>query len=240
MSFSWPPEVIKDQVIVKEHHNGLRDNVVRKKTALEGQLFFTQGSVLFADSSGFLDEDNANLSWDNINKRLGIGTATPAVDLHVDTPGSVAAEIAVRLNNPSSASFASTIHDFFVAGARRAQISGVRDGVTSGGFLLFKTVNSGGSPVEFMRVNSLQNVGIGTPSPTSALHIGTGSGSAAAITIDEESATPANPTADVQLRVYMKADKLIIQFNKAGTIHYFTIDLTATASQQVAHTTSAP
>ncbi len=76
MSSGWPPEVINDQVIAPDHHNGLRDNVVRKKAALEGQLFFTQESVLFADSSGFLDEDNANLSWDSTLKRLSVGGGT--------------------------------------------------------------------------------------------------------------------------------------------------------------------
>lgn len=72
----WPPIVIPGQVIEASHQNGILDNAARKKTALEGQLFFTPGSVIFADSSGFLDEDSVNLSWDNTNKRLSIGGAT--------------------------------------------------------------------------------------------------------------------------------------------------------------------
>jgi len=73
---SWPAQVSAGQVIETGHHNGLRDNVARKKTALEGQLFFTEGSVIFADSSGFLDEDNANVSWDSTNKRLSVAGGT--------------------------------------------------------------------------------------------------------------------------------------------------------------------
>jgi hypothetical protein len=49
----------------------------------------TSGSVLFAGASGALSQDNANFFWDDSNNRLGIGTATPAVDISVkpDTDG---------------------------------------------------------------------------------------------------------------------------------------------------------
>jgi hypothetical protein len=39
---------------------------------------FTAGSVVFAGASGVYTQDNAKLFWDNTNKRLGVGTATPA------------------------------------------------------------------------------------------------------------------------------------------------------------------
>lgn len=38
----------------------------------------TTGSVLFIGGSSALAQDNSNFFWDNTNKRLGIGTATPA------------------------------------------------------------------------------------------------------------------------------------------------------------------
>lgn len=41
----------------------------------------TAGSVFFAGASGVLEQDNANLFWDDTNNRLGIGTASPAVPL---------------------------------------------------------------------------------------------------------------------------------------------------------------
>lgn len=37
----------------------------------------TAGSVLFAGTGGLLSQSNANLFWDNTNKRLGIGTTSP-------------------------------------------------------------------------------------------------------------------------------------------------------------------
>lgn len=43
---------------------------------------FTAGSVVFAGASGVYSQDNANLFWDNTNKRLGIGV-TPAYKLDV-------------------------------------------------------------------------------------------------------------------------------------------------------------
>jgi hypothetical protein len=43
----------------------------------------TSGSILFAGSGGSLAQDNSNLFWDNSNKRLGIGTASPSYGLHL-------------------------------------------------------------------------------------------------------------------------------------------------------------
>jgi len=44
----------------------------------------TEGSVLFVGAGGILSQDNSDLFWDDTNKRLGIGTATPATPLEVD------------------------------------------------------------------------------------------------------------------------------------------------------------
>ena len=49
----------------------------------------TAGSIFFAGVGGILAQDNANLFWDDSNNRLGIGTATPAVNLHIQ-PGTPA------------------------------------------------------------------------------------------------------------------------------------------------------
>ena len=51
----------------------------------------TAGSVLFAGAGGLVSQDNANLFWDNTNKRLGIGTATPVgrIEISSDTADSI-------------------------------------------------------------------------------------------------------------------------------------------------------
>jgi hypothetical protein len=43
----------------------------------------TIGSVPFIGTSGVLAQDNSNLFWDNTNKRLGIGTASPSYTFHI-------------------------------------------------------------------------------------------------------------------------------------------------------------
>ncbi len=79
----------------------------------------------------------------------------------------------------------------------------------------------------------------GTPSvPDTLLHL-TAATLRAAITFDEDTVTPANPTSGSQLRIYMKADKFVIQYNDAGTVRYKYLDLTGTGVTWT-HTTTAP
>lgn len=44
---------------------------------------FLSGSILFSNGTTFA-QDNSNFFWDDINNRLGIGTASPATILHVN------------------------------------------------------------------------------------------------------------------------------------------------------------
>jgi len=60
---------------------------------------FTEGSIIFMGSSA-LTQDNSNLFWDDTNKRLGIGTANPMVDLHLYTATGTAIQ---RLESDDSA-----------------------------------------------------------------------------------------------------------------------------------------
>lgn len=82
------------------------------------------------------------------------------------------------------------------------------------------------------------SVGLNVNAPDTRLHIGAGSG-LGAITWNEESSTPANPTSGNQCRLYMKADKLVVQYNDGGTVRYKYLDLTGTGVTWT-HTTSAP
>lgn len=60
---------------------------------------FTQGSVIFK-GSGALDQDNANFFYDKTNKRWGFGTASPAVDIHIQK--SAASGLTLRCKNTST------------------------------------------------------------------------------------------------------------------------------------------
>jgi len=60
-----------------------------------------------------------------------------------------------------------------------------------------------------------------------------------AILFVETSSTPASPASGTEANVYVKANKIIFQWNDAGTIRYKYLDLTGTGVTWV-HTTSAP
>lgn len=65
---------------------------------------FTQGSVVFAGASGVYSQDNSNLSWDDVSKRLGIGTATPGTNAKITiNPNNTADTLATAQINTSVA-----------------------------------------------------------------------------------------------------------------------------------------
>ena len=47
----------------------------------------TTGSILFADGGGLINQSNATFFWDNTNKRLGIGNASPGAPLDIHGTG---------------------------------------------------------------------------------------------------------------------------------------------------------
>jgi Protein of unknown function (DUF2793) len=76
----------------------------------------TAGSVLFAGASGVLQQDNANLFWDDANNALGIGTATPSassvLDLTSTTKGFLLPRMTTGQRNAiSSAPEGLMVHD---------------------------------------------------------------------------------------------------------------------------------
>lgn len=63
---------------------------------------FSTGSVLFIGPSSSIAEDNPNFFWDDTNNRLGIGTASPATTLHVNSSGDVKTRMTSGINGVSS------------------------------------------------------------------------------------------------------------------------------------------
>jgi|TARA_B100000519_G_C14010201_1_gene328316 hypothetical protein len=59
-----------------------------------------------------------------------------------------------------------------------------------------------------------------------------------AININEE-ATPGTPTQDVEAKLYVRDNKLIVAWNDGGTTRYKYLDLTGTGATWT-HTTTAP
>lgn len=60
------------------------------------------------------------------------------------------------------------------------------------------------------------------------------------LTWNERTTTPSNPKAGQEVRMYMKADKLVVQYYDGTTTKYFYLDLTATTNQQWIYTTTPP
>jgi hypothetical protein len=54
---------------------------------VSGPATWSVGSIPFATSTTLLGQDNANLSWDATNSRLGVGQNVPTAKLHVSSPG---------------------------------------------------------------------------------------------------------------------------------------------------------
>ena len=121
---------------------------------------FTAGSVVFAGASGVYTQDNANLFWDNTNDRLGIGTASPAYKLEVNS----AATPTVRVTGPDGV-YADITNG---TGTLRLQVSSTSSflGSVNSGPLVFNT-----AATERMRIESTGNVGIGTTSISAKLQV---------------------------------------------------------------------
>jgi len=136
---------------------------------------FTTGSIPFAGASGIYSQDNANLFWDDTNNYLGIGTASPAVKLHVANSGVPAAGFYRDLDVTIVGTAAQRIE----IGARNgstftpgAAIEGFLDNpATTGGMQFF--TRSSSALTERMRIESSGNVGIGTTSPDALLTVNT-------------------------------------------------------------------
>jgi hypothetical protein len=56
------------------------------------------GQVAFGTAAGVIGGD-AGLFWDNVNKRLGVGTTSPTARQHVQAPGALSSDIAFLVTN---------------------------------------------------------------------------------------------------------------------------------------------
>jgi hypothetical protein len=121
---------------------------------------FTAGSVVFAGASGVYSQDNANYFWDNTNKRLGVGTNTPARGLSVRV------------------SAASDIPGLFVSAAANSYIGFADSGTTDQTGLSVRIGTSGnnfdiqaGGTTTRLRVHSSGGVSIGNTTDPGATNL---------------------------------------------------------------------
>ena len=84
-------------IVLNSDYNALADAA----SAAEPVIELDDGLVLFS-SSGAVEGDS-NLVWDNVNKRLGIGTGSPASALHISRDSSTTDGITVQMGSSSGA-----------------------------------------------------------------------------------------------------------------------------------------
>jgi len=136
---------------------------------------FTAGSVAFADSSGRLTQDNPNLFWDDVNNRLGIGTAVPTSRITVGAAFANTANSAILSTNAGAlgtvaadeiriASIGFTATNETHLGIYAYRVTAGSDYTTAGIGLGVDVDNTGriGGMQIFLHSNG--NLGFGTPS----------------------------------------------------------------------------
>lgn len=139
---------------------------------------FTQGSVVFADGSGNLTEDNSDFFWDSTDNELGIGTNTPSEALDVignveidddDTTGKgILLEAADRpIITRGWDSFTSGSYSGVGRWGVFMEPSTLTFGIPSGGtrYFKFKAFDADSTSSDLVTITSAGNVGIGTDSP---------------------------------------------------------------------------
>lgn len=122
----------------------------------------TNGSVLFANGSGVVSQDNTNFFWDDTNNRLGIGTSSPTSIMEIKSNQN---EKFVLNASADSANYMNQI-SFKNAGTEYAAIVSGKNGINNSVGLYFTT---GG--VSRVAIGANGYVGIGKSSPTNALNV---------------------------------------------------------------------
>lgn len=109
----------------------------------------TAGSVLFAGTSGILEQDNAGLFYDDPGNMLGVGITAPVNKLHIDGGTGVATYMHVTNGTTSG----QTATDGFIFGLNATDVGQIR--MYESKSIQFATAN-----LQAMLINTVQSVAI--------------------------------------------------------------------------------
>ena len=207
-----------DSILAKFESGGTVAGINFKNSTNEWNLLVSGGQIRFSDVTGgsinsFVLEAGAPADTIRIkgDGKIGIGIATPSRVFHVQT----ADQVVTRLESTDQLS--------------RLEIlsTGRNWGIeTNGTTNLFSIIDITGGTTPFS---------IDEATLSSTLRLKSGGN----LLYKEITAAPSNPTADTELSFYMKNDKIVFQFNDAGTQRYYTLDLQAETGAW-SHSTTAP
>jgi hypothetical protein len=117
------------------------------------------GTLSSLTVSGDLTVDTSTLKVDSTNNFVGIGTASPSVAL--DVQGVIASRFSTYVYSTIDGTTDGNLYITANAGAANTTASNI----------IFRSSTSGSAITERMRIDSSGNVGIGTSSPQSLLHL---------------------------------------------------------------------
>jgi hypothetical protein len=136
---------------------------------------------IFTDDLTYFDNNNGNAMTIAANKYIGIGNSAPAAKLHITGTGAPFTGLLIHNTgtggNPTNSGACIDFRGYDAASSYTARIrSGDGIGGSYGGTMMFYTKTSTGTDVdtltEAMRITETQNVGIGTTTPSTKLHVG--------------------------------------------------------------------
>ena len=124
------------------------------------EIDVSAGQVAFGDGTGL--NGDGHLYWDSTNNRLGIGTTSPAADLHIEDAGNSTSGIRIEAIGSANTD---TVNMHFQGSAGTAPF-------------YISRANTGGAEIQIQADGDLilngtngDNVGIGTTTPQQKLHV---------------------------------------------------------------------